>query len=335
MNRLFPEPPPSHDNAPARHGGASRRWRPSALVSATGAVHAAAIAAVAAQPSVAAWAVGGVMASHLALVAAGLWPRSTLLGPNLLQLPAAPTADRPGAAHAAHARHRPNDAHAFDDAQGAHAGQIALTFDDGPDPTLTPRVLDLLDAYRVQATFFCIGAHARRHPELVREIARRGHAVENHSEHHRHHFSLFGPRRIAEEIGTAQVLLTELSGHAPRFFRAPAGLRNPFLEPVLCRLGLQLAAWTRRGFDSVASGDAGRVADRLLRGLAARDILLLHDGNPGRDAAGEPLVLNALPRVLDAIAAARLQPVTLRDAVFPPEGAARPMATSSHRRLDS
>ncbi|MGD7314824.1 polysaccharide deacetylase family protein, partial [Ralstonia pseudosolanacearum] len=163
---------------------------------------------------------GGVIASHLALAAAGLWPRSALLGPNWTRLPES-------------------------------AGRkIALTIDDGPHPEVTPRVLDLLDRHGAQATFFCIGDLARRHPRLVEAIVARGHAVENHSQRHWHNFSLLGPGALRREIEAAQDTLTGLSGMQPLFFRAPAGLRNPFLEPVLCRLGLQLASWTRRGFDT-------------------------------------------------------------------------------------
>ncbi len=128
-------------------------------------------------------------------------------------------------------------------------------------------MLDLLDRHGAQATFFCIGDLARRHPRLVEAIVARGHAVENHSQRHWHNFSLLGPGALRREIEAAQDTLTGLSGMQPLFFRAPAGLRNPFLEPVLCRLGLQLASWTRRGFDT-RTRDAAVVTRRLLRGLA-------------------------------------------------------------------
>lgn len=276
---------PPDEQAARTAGHNARPWRPAPLVGGALAVHVGAAAAILARPAALPWAVGGVIASHLLLTAAGLWPRSTWLGPNLLSLP-----------------------------QSAR-GCVALTFDDGPNPELTPRVLDLLDQHGARGTFFCIGARAAQHPALVREIVLRGHAVENHSQDHRHHFSLFGPARQMRDIAAAQQVLTELSGTAPRFFRAPAGLRNPFLEPVLCRLGLHLASWTRRGFDTTASGDAERVTARLLTGLAERDILLMHDGNPGHDRAGQPLLLEVLPRVLQAIDRAGLRCVTLREAV--------------------
>ena len=282
MNPLLPVSPPTSAAAP----GAARRWTPTTLVVGAAAMHVGAAAAVAAQPASWPWAAGGVIATHVALATAGLWPRSTLLGPNWTRLP-----ERAGR-------------------------QIALTIDDGPDPDVTPRVLDLLDRYDARATFFCIGVLARRHPQWIEALVARGHAVENHSMRHRHNFSLSGPGALRREIEAAQRTLTEISGTRPLFFRAPAGLRNPFLEPVLCGLGLQLASWTRRGYDT-RTRDAATVAQRLLRGLAPRDILLVHDGNAARDMRGEPVVLDVLAAVLRAAADAGLDWTTLRAAIAP------------------
>ncbi len=260
-----------------------RRWRPTPFILGSFGLHAGAAAALVASPTHWPAITGAVVANHALLTAAGLWPRSRLLGPNLLRLPAAAVARR----------------------------EIALTIDDGPDPEVTPRVLDQLDAHGARATFFCIGELAAQHRDLCAEIVRRGHAVENHSQCHAHTFSLLGPRGFAREIAAAQETLADVTGTRPQFFRAPAGLRNPFLEPVLARLDLQLASWTRRGFDTVTR-DPDKVADRLLRNLAAGDILLLHDGHAARTTTGVPIVLEVLPRMLEAFAANRLSTVTLR-----------------------
>lgn len=119
---------------------------------------------------------------------------------------------------------------------------------------------------------------------------------------------------ITRELQAAQDTLHTITGQRPLFFRAPAGLRNPFLEPVLSRLGLRLATWSARGFDTRV-GDAQRVKAKLLHGLQAGAILLLHDGNAARTLNGVPVILEVLPEVLDAAAAARLRPVTLQQAL--------------------
>jgi peptidoglycan/xylan/chitin deacetylase (PgdA/CDA1 family) len=215
-----------------------------------------------------------------------MWPRSNLLGPNFRRLPP----------------------------QSVARGEVALTFDDGPDPNLTPRVLDLLEASGVHATFFCIAEKAARHPELVREIVRRGHAVENHSNAHQHTFAFLLLGGLRRDLSSAQGTLAALTGSLPRFFRPPMGFRNPMLDPVLHETGLKLVSWTRRGYDTLR-WDPARVSARLLRGLAAGDILLLHDGDSAPGPDGTPLVLACLPRVIEAIRARNLKAVTLRQAI--------------------
>lgn len=262
------------------------RWQPPLFIRACVALHGLALAAVILQPGQWRLALAAVAVNHLLIAAVGLWPRSHWLGPNWTRLPAAATA----------------------------RNEIALTIDDGPDPLVTPQVLDLLDRYGARATFFCIGEKALRYPDVCREIIRRGHAVENHSQHHRHHFSLTGLRGMRLEIQAAQDTLSQICGQRPLFFRAPAGLRNPFLDPVLHQLGLTLASWSSRGFDTRVK-DAERVRNKLLRGLQAGAILLLHDGNAARTAGGLPVILDVLPALLERAAAAQLRTVTLRQAL--------------------
>jgi peptidoglycan/xylan/chitin deacetylase (PgdA/CDA1 family) len=135
----------------------------------------------------------------------------------------------------------------------------------------------------------------------VRRIVGEGHGVENHSYAHDHGFSLRGSRWLATDIAAAQRVLAAQTGRVPRFFRAPAGLRSPLLDPVLARAGLRLASWTRRGFDT-RTADPDTVVRRLAgRGghrLRAGDILLLHDGHAARDSRGEPVILAALERLI-------------------------------------
>jgi peptidoglycan/xylan/chitin deacetylase (PgdA/CDA1 family) len=262
-----------------------RPWRPTPLVLGSIALHAGALGLLVLRADLWPWAAGALASDHLTLAAAGLWPRSGALGPNWVRLPPA-----------------------------AADGHIALTFDDGPDPEVTPRVLEVLDRFGARATFFCIGSRARSHPDLVRDIVRGGHAVENHSQRHSHAFAAFGPRRMACEIDEAQECLTAIAGQRPRFFRAPVGLRNPFLEPILASRGLLLASWTRRGFDTRIR-DPDDVTRRLTGGIRGGDILLLHDGHAARAPSGQPVTLAALPGVLEAIAAANLRTISLRAAL--------------------
>ena len=261
-------------------------WRPTPLLWLSILLYPAAIAAILIEPSVWREAVAAVIANHLVLTAVGLWPRSRMLGPNWTRLPDA----------------------------AAARNEIAITIDDGPDPDVTPQVLDVLDRHRVRATFFCVGSKAQRHPELCRDIIRRGHAVENHSANHCWHFSLLGLAGMRREVQAGQDMLIAATAQTPLFFRAPAGLRNPFLEAALCRLGLHLASWTRRGFDT-RERDPEVVLTRLLRSLQGGDILLVHDGNSARTASGNPVILEVLPRLLDAVRRAGLRPVTLRSAL--------------------
>lgn len=261
-------------------------WNPSPFVQFSLLAHAAAGAGLLVIPGSWPWLLGAVAANQGVLIAAGLLPRTTLLGPNINRLPDAASARR----------------------------EIALTIDDGPDPEVTPRVLDLLDATGAQASFFCIGHVARRHPALCREIVARGHRVENHGDSHSWAFATFGSRRLAADIAAAQATLSDLTGQAPRFFRPTAGLRNPLLDPVLARLGLRLASWTRRPFDT-REGDPNVVYRRLARQLAPGDILLMHDGHAARTAGGQPVILDVLPRLLQTCTEQGLTPVTLASAL--------------------
>ena len=261
-------------------------WKPSPAMKASFALHGAAALGALALPAAWPWALGALAANHAVLTLAGLLPRSTLLGPNLTRLP---------------------------DAAAARS-EIALTIDDGPDPEVTPRVLDLLDAAGVRASFFCIGWRARENPALCREIVARGHRVENHGDSHSNAFSAFGPGRIKADVAAAQATLSDITGQAPRFFRATAGLRNPFLDPVLSALDLRLAAWSRRAYDT-REGRPEIVLGRLTRGLGAGDILLMHDGHAALTPDGQPVILAVLPPLLRKLAEHELKPVTLAEAV--------------------
>ncbi len=260
------------------------KWKPSPVIQVTAVLHlgtALALGAGITWP----WAAGALLANHAALTIAGLWPRSRWLGPNLLGLSCA----------------------------ARDARQIAITIDDGPNPSVTPAVLDILDAFKAKASFFCVGKEVQSYPALAREIVRKGHSIENHSYAHRHHFSLMTMRAMRSEISQAQDIICQTTGCAPQYFRAPAGLRNPLLDPVLHSLDLKLATWTRRGFDTVTP-NPDTVLARLEKHLGPGDILLLHDGNCANTLQGQPVILEVLPKLLESFRQKGFQAVSLADA---------------------
>ena len=162
----------------------------SAILATSAAIHIGAAAAALTRPSCWPWALGAVVANHAVLTAAGLWPRSQLLGPNWIRLPA----------------------------DSCARSEVALTIDDGPDPLVTPKVLALLADHGARATFFCVGERVERYAELAREIVHGGHAIENHSQHHRHNFSLLGPAGMKAEVARAQEGIAHVTGSRPVFF---------------------------------------------------------------------------------------------------------------------
>ena len=267
-------------------GARARQWQPSPLINATFYLHGVMLVVLVAYPQAWLSILLLLCANHLVVAMVGLYPRSTWLGPNCTQLPPA----------------------------SAARGEIALTIDDGPDPEVTPVVLKMLDQYGIKASFFCIGAAAARYPELCKSIIEHGHAIENHTQHHPLYFAFLGLGRLKREILLAQDTLSEISGQSPRFFRAPAGLRSPLLDPVLEKLGLRLVAWTRRGFDT-RTADPAIVSGRLLKNLKPGAILLLHDGNSARSPSGVPVINVVLPVLIEAATAAGLHFVTLSRAL--------------------
>lgn len=180
------------------------------------------------------------------------------------------------------------------------SGRVWLTIDDGPDEEDTPRLLDLLEAAGARATFFVIGERVARHPELVREMVRRGHQVGNHTETHAAGgFWAMPGGRVRREILDCQARVREATGGVEcQWFRAPAGLRNHTVHPVLTKAGLRLAGWTARGFDGV-SADAKGVLGRLEGGIRDGAGILMHEGRKAR--GGGRLAPEVLKGVLERL----------------------------------
>jgi peptidoglycan/xylan/chitin deacetylase (PgdA/CDA1 family) len=164
------------------------------------------------------------------------------------------------------------------------ARTIALTFDDGPNPAVTPALLDLLDKHSVRATFFLIGSHVRACPELAREIAQRGHTVGNHTDTHPA-LPLLSKQRISDEIARCDESISSATGQMPRWMRPPYGFRSPLLNGIVKRRnGGGVVMWSRLARDWKAQPAAPMI--HRLRRVRGGDIVLLHDGDhraPGGD----------------------------------------------------
>lgn len=153
---------------------------------------------------------------------------------------------------------------------------IALTFDDGPHPEWTPRVLNLLAENNIKATFFLIGKNAEQHPEIVKRISDEGHTIGNHSYHHEDKFPMKKRIEIQQEIIQNNALLKELTGKEIHYFRPPFGVSNPRIAKGIKDLKMQTIGWSIRSFDTVAK-DVQSITKRVLKNPRQGDVILLHD----------------------------------------------------------
>jgi peptidoglycan/xylan/chitin deacetylase (PgdA/CDA1 family) len=175
-------------------------------------------------------------------------------------------------------------------------GSVALTFDDGPDPVDTPRLLDLLREKNVKATFFVVGRRAEQYPEIVRRAWEEGHLIANHTWSHRPLFCFLAPRQLRSEIERGTEGIERICGRRTRYFRSPVGLRHPLLRLALQNAGMEYVSWSLRSYDTIIQ-NSRVLARRILRKVASRDIILMHDHLP----KGAQVLLDALPGVIDEL----------------------------------
>lgn len=223
--------------------------------------------------------------------------------------------------------------------------KLAITFDDGPNPAITPQLLDLLDRYQAKATFFVIGRYVRECPELVKETAARGHVVGNHTETHPNLFWR-NPSQVTVELRLCHTAIANVLGAPPRWFRPPYGFRNPWVVPAAAALGCQTVMWTlipgdwrekpaewlvermnpiavragkRKADPSAASrgGPRGAGRDDIYSVAAAGtgDILCLHDGYHRQQSYDRTRTLAALEHWLPRWRDLGLEFVTIEGAV--------------------
>jgi peptidoglycan-N-acetylglucosamine deacetylase len=153
---------------------------------------------------------------------------------------------------------------------------IALTFDDGPVPGKTERLLDLLKEHQIKAAFFCIGKRIAENPELVKRIHEEGHLIGNHSYFHGAAFDLQSSTMITKELADTDSALMNVIGKRSRFFRPPYGVTNPMVAKAVKRRNYIVIGWSIRSFDTVIH-DPAKLIRRVTRSLKNGDILLFHD----------------------------------------------------------
>ncbi|HET7369628.1 MAG TPA: polysaccharide deacetylase family protein [Gammaproteobacteria bacterium] len=190
--------------------------------------------------------------------------------------------------------------------------RVALTFDDGPHPDVTPGVLDALAAADARATFFVIGRQLDAHPDIGRRMLDEGHTLANHSWRHSRLQNFYFPRRHGEEIDRCNDAIASLGGKHPIPYRPPVGLKSGELAQAAWRRGVTLVAWSLHSRDTrLASPEA--IAARVLERVRGGDIVLLHDGH---DLGGDrPHCVEAVRLILAGLRDRGLECVTVPDLI--------------------
>jgi peptidoglycan/xylan/chitin deacetylase (PgdA/CDA1 family) len=208
------------------------------------------------------------------------------------------------------------------------AKKLAITFDDGPNPAITPKLLDLFARHNAHATFFVIGDFVKQAPDLLRETVARGHAIGNHTDNHPNLFRRT-PQQIKNHLKQCTEAIQTAANITPKFFRPPYGLRNPWVIPAANRLNMQTVMWTLLAYDWKAQSKEwliprmSRIAERAKKNIPAHpnapgDILCLHDGNHAQQNGDRHCTIEALEYWLPRWRDLGLEFVTIEEAVRTP-----------------
>jgi peptidoglycan/xylan/chitin deacetylase (PgdA/CDA1 family) len=176
---------------------------------------------------------------------------------------------------------------------------VALTFDDGPNPAATPLILDTLAEKGVRATFFVLGSHAERWPDLVRRISSEGHQLGNHGYFHRK-LQFKSPFYVRRDIRLGIRAIKRAGAPAPRFFRSPHGFRSPWTTPIASSYGERTVGWSLGVWDSDRPG-VDEIVRRTLEGVTPGSIVLLHDGDGYNPDGDRTQTAAALPKIIDRL----------------------------------
>jgi peptidoglycan/xylan/chitin deacetylase (PgdA/CDA1 family) len=197
---------------------------------------------------------------------------------------------------------------------GPGCNKVALTFDDGPTEGVTEPVLDALDKLNVKATFFVIGQHAEKCPQLLKKVHDAGHLIANHTFGHSHYGYLHGAAYWRDQIEKTNAVIQAVTGYRPTFFRSPMGVRTFRTTGEVRRQGMTFVTWSKRALDGLPT-TADQICERLLPSAAAGDIYLLHDGIEAGANRNPQATVEAIPRIVSALRERGLEPVRLDELV--------------------
>lgn len=167
---------------------------------------------------------------------------------------------------------------------------VAITFDDGPNPVHTPKVLELLKQFNAQATFFCIGKEAEKHPDIIKKIIDNGHTLGNHTYNHSTNFGFMNTEQLVKEVIKTDEVIHSIIGEKMLLFRPPFGVTNPSVAKAIKKTQHKVIGWSVRSLDTVLKNDK-KIADRVTKKLTSGDIILLHDTSDETVKALEQLLL--------------------------------------------
>lgn len=167
---------------------------------------------------------------------------------------------------------------------------IALSFDDGPDPLWTHRVLEVLKRYNVKATFFCIGEKVDKNPLLAKQIVEEGHLIGNHTYCHSPYFPLFGRKKMVADLQRCSAAITKAVGDEVSLFRPPFGVTNPTVSYAVRKLNYKVVGWSIRSFDTM-NREREKVLNRIVRKSHSGGVVLMHDNLDACDWLTEQVIL--------------------------------------------
>lgn len=185
--------------------------------------------------------------------------------------------------------------------------EIALTFDDGPDARNTPEILDILDEYEIKATFFMLGRNVNAHPEIAKEVYKRGHAIGLHTYTHPN-FNHLKREEIREEILSNQNAIDKATGYRPDIIRPPYGIVNEDFLSVAKELDLAVYTWSRDSFDWKTCNTEEQIIHNITDSIHSGNIILMHD-----KTSNQLRSRNALPEIIASLKSRGYRFVTLKN----------------------